>query len=352
MAVFSLLKDPADYRPCKHEMVRDAEFRTHWLAHFEHHFELVMHLAVDTYGPQAQGRADACKAAFLGDVRAFREKPDRCGELTLLSMDRLRQERLIEHGLPDPFEKMKQRENEATLPLYPQVVAELDSHSSEEEALLLATEGVFAGNIFDLGAGATAKRYANESPDFNAVRDGLGGTRPWLVDQYDALAKRLLTGVRPRKAMFFCDNAGSDCLLGVIPFCRFLAKRGTQVMIAANRLPALNDVTHSELGALLERLRKVDATLDGLMRAGRLGAIDSGCVTPLIDLREVSEEVQRHAADTDLVILEGMGRAVESNFEALFTVDALKLAMIKDEMVARKHGGKVFDTVCRFDPEM
>jgi hypothetical protein len=45
-----------------------------------------------------------------------------------------------------------------------------------------------------------------------------------------------------------------------------------------------------------------------------------------------------------------MGRACESNFEALFTVDAIKLAMIKEEIVARRHGGKVFDSMCRFDP--
>lgn len=44
-----------------------------------------------------------------------------------------------------------------------------------------------------------------------------------------------------------------------------------------------------------------------------------------------------------------MGRAVETNLEADFTVDSLKLAMIKDKMVAKRRGGKLFDTVCKFD---
>jgi len=70
----------------------------------------------------------------------------------------------------------------------------------------------------------------------------------------------------------------------------------------------------------------------------------------LIDLRDISAVVNHQAAATDLLILEGMGRALESNFEASFKVDTIKLAMIKDESIAQRHGGKNFDTVCRFDP--
>jgi type II pantothenate kinase len=42
-----------------------------------------------------------------------------------------------------------------------------------------------------------------------------------------------------------------------------------------------------------------------------------------------------------------MGRGVESNLDAEFSCDALNLAMIKDSGVATRHGGKVFDVVCR-----
>jgi type II pantothenate kinase len=260
----------------------------------------------------------------------------------------MRQDLLIAHNIPDPFEKTKARENDTMLALYPKVVAELDGHASPEEALLLATEGVFAGNIFDLGAGATTKLFANESPDFLKVREDVGNKRPWLVDHFDAMAHRLLSRP-PQQAMFFCDNAGSDFLLGVLPFCRFLATRGTRVLLAANRLPALNDMTVAEVNALLPRVQAIDPVMNELVNSGKIAAIDSGGTAPLIDLREVSDDVNRHAKNTDLVILEGMGRACESNFEAPFTTDAIKLAMIKEEIVAHRHGGKLFDSLCRFD---
>jgi hypothetical protein len=48
------------------------------------------------------------------------------------------------------------------------------------------------------------------------------------------------------------------------------------------------------------------------------------------------------------VILEGMGRGVESNLDAVFSCESLNIAMIKDEAVARRHGGKLYDVVCRF----
>jgi type II pantothenate kinase len=76
--------------------------------------------------------------------------------------------------------------------------------------------------------------------------------------------------------------------------------------------------------------------------------VSTGTGEPLIDLAAVSDELNDAARDADLVILEGMGRGVESNLNARFSCDALNLAMIKDEAVARRAGGKVFDLVCRF----
>ena len=42
------------------------------------------------------------------------------------------------------------------------------------------------------------------------------------------------------------------------------------------------------------------------------------------------------ARGVDLVVLEGMGRAVESNLDARFTCDVLKIAMVKDIGVAEE----------------
>ena len=76
--------------------------------------------------------------------------------------------------------------------------------------------------------------------------------------------------------------------------------------------------------------------------------VGTGTGEPLIDLRQVSRELNAAAEDADLVILEGMGRGVESNLDAEFSCDAVNIAMIKDCAVAARHGGKVFDVVCRF----
>jgi type II pantothenate kinase len=44
-----------------------------------------------------------------------------------------------------------------------------------------------------------------------------------------------------------------------------------------------------------------------------------------------------------------MGRSVESNHEAKFDCDCLKIALLKDAAVAERIGGKIFDAVCRFE---
>lgn len=350
MQTLSLLQNPDTYIPCSTEnMLVDHDYRNYWLLHFQQHFPVLMQHALDTYGPSAQSRIDACTHDFLSSIQAIRETPDLLGELDILVLDLLRQKKLIAHQLPDPFLKMKQRENETVLALYPTVVAELDAHANPLEALLLATTGIFAGNIFDLGARATAQMFASESPDFLKVRDTVARNRPWLVDHFNPLAQRILTAPH-QQAIFLCDNAGSDCLLGVLPFCRFLAQRGTTVLIAANHLPALNDMTFAELSAILPRLQALDPLLDSLVKSGKIAPLNSGGDAPLIDLRRISPQLNAAAQSTDLFILEGMGRALESNYEAHFKIDTLKLAMIKDELVATRHHGKLFDSICRFDP--
>jgi hypothetical protein len=78
--------------------------------------------------------------------------------------------------------------------------------------------------------------------------------------------------------------------------------------------------------------------------------VSTGTGEPLIDLSAVSEQLNDAAAGADLVILEGMGRGVESNLRAQFSCDVINLAMLKDVAVATRCGGKMFDVVCRFEP--
>jgi type II pantothenate kinase len=203
--------------------------------------------------------------------------------------------------------------------------------------------GVFAGNIFDMGADATAKAFLGASPDFFATRANIV-KRPWLIDDFDEFSGRMLAGPVHRKAVFFVDNAGSDLLLGAVPMIRWLARRGTRVVIAVNERPTLNDMTIAEVREWWPRIVEEEPSLGELP----IELVSTGTGEPLIDLAEVSPELNEAAADADLVILEGMGRGVESNLDAEFSCDAVNLAMIKDSAVAARHGGKVFDVVCRF----
>ncbi|KAI3766763.1 hypothetical protein L2E82_16834 [Cichorium intybus] len=85
--------------------------------------------------------------------------------------------------------------------------------------------------------------------------------RPWRVDDFDAFQERMGFGdtkpPRHKRALLFVDNAGADVVLGMLPLARELLCRGTEVVIVANSLPALNDVTAMELPEIVAEAAKV-----------------------------------------------------------------------------------------------
>jgi len=125
---------------------------------------------------------------------------------------------------------------------------------------------------------------------------------------------------------------------------RYLAQRGAQVILAANERPTLNDMTIHDVAAWWPRILRAEPSLADLP----ITPVSTGTGEPLIDLSAVSDDLNRAAYGADLVILEGMGRGVESNLDAQFTCDALNLAMLKDHVVATRIGGKIYDVICRF----
>lgn len=174
--------------------------------------------------------------------------------------------------------------------------------------------------------------------------------RPWAVDRYDALLERLTAASPHAKALIFVDNAGADFVLGLLPFARELLKRGTAVVIAANAVASINDMTAAEARDAVARAAAGDAVLREKVAAGALRVVSSGNDLPMIDLREVGRECAAEATGVDLVVLEGMGRGIETNLYAEFTVDSLKLAMVKHLEVAQSLGGRMYDCVCQFLP--
>jgi type II pantothenate kinase len=100
---------------------------------------------------------------------------------------------------------------------------------------------------------------------------------------------------------------------------------------------------------VMEQVALMDNRLAGALADGRLQLIASGNGCPLIDLGQVSAELAREAESADLVILEGMGRALQSNHVARFKCDVMKLAMVKDAHVAAKLGCPLMACFCRYE---
>ncbi|KAJ8449095.1 hypothetical protein Cgig2_004150 [Carnegiea gigantea] len=358
-----------------------------------------------------------CQPTWLGIFQLqfcltrLMEEPAAYGKLGLANLLELREECLREFQFSDAYRSIKQRqllppslflffcpflfcgccygvgltkeksnyrwENEASLAVLPDLLLELDS-MSEDARLFTLIEGVLAANIFDWGSRACVDLYHKGTiiEIYRMSRKKM--QRPWRVDDFDMFKERMLGSgdERPpphKRALLFVDNSGADIVLGMLPLARELLRRGTEVVLVANSLPALNDVTAMELPDIVAEAAKHCEILRRAAEAGGLlvdaminiqdgskedspsvpplMVVENGCGSPCIDLRQVSSELAAAAKDADLIILEGMGRAIHTNFNARFNCDALKLAMVKNQRLAEKLlKGNIYDCVCRFEP--
>jgi uncharacterized protein with ATP-grasp and redox domains len=351
MSHFCLLSDPDHYVAHDWDLLADEPARKVWLDHFEEHFAQTLGYARAQYGPSAKARIEAADQQFNDALRRLRDEPASLpgGTLDIIELDRLRSRVLHDCRIPDPFGHIKARENDSAIELYGDLVRRIHAMEAAGKWLHLI-ECTFAGNIFDLGAMPTM-HLADQPTDFLELVERTK-PRPWLIDDYDRLAEVLHAAPPTKwaKAVVFVDNAGSDFVLGLMPLVRELALCGTQIVLAANEAPALNDMTVSEAVQVVQTLAGIDPDLIALIEAGMFEVVSTGNDIPLIDLSDVSDELNEAAVEADLVLLEGMGRAVESNLDAEFKVDALRLAILKDEAVARRVGGELFDCVCKYTP--
>ncbi|KAL5723803.1 pantothenate kinase [Ranunculus cassubicifolius] len=379
LEVFPLLEDPKTYEPNTIDLSEHSELE-YWFTVLSAHLPDLVDKAVASEGgtDDARRRGDAFARAFSAHLARLMEEPAAYGKLGLANLLELREECLREFQFLDAYRTIKQRENEASLAVLPDLLMELDG-MSEESRLLTLIEGVLAANIFDWGSRACVDLYHKGTiiEIYRMSRKKM--QRPWRVDDFDVFEKRMLgsTGdenkpVPHKRALLFVDNSGADIVLGMLPLARELLRRGTEVVLVANSLPALNDVTAIELPEIVAEaakhcdiLRKA-AEAGGLLMDAMINVqdrskdnsssvplmvVENGCGSPCIDLRQVSSELAAAAKDADLIILEGMGRALHTNFNARFKCDTLKLAMVKNQRLAEKLvKGNIYDSVCRYEP--
>ena len=62
---------------------------------------------------------------------------------------------------------------------------------------------------------------------------------------------------------------------------------------------------------------------------------------------DLSEKIKEQGAD--LIVLEGMGRAVHTNFYASFAGDCLKVAILKNRWLAKRLGGDMFSVMFKYE---
>ncbi|XWS48170.1 hypothetical protein CRYUN_Cryun13aG0050100 [Craigia yunnanensis] len=327
LEVFPLLANPKMYEPNTIDLSDHGELE-YWFTVLSEHLPDLVDKAVASEGGtnDAKRRGDAFARAFSAHLARLMEEPAAYGKLGLANLLELREECLREFHFLDAYRSIKQRENEASLAVLPDLLVELD-RMDEEARLLTLIEGVLAANIFDWGSRACVDLYHKGTiiEIYRMSRNKM--QRPWRVDDFDLFKERMLgsEGKKPqphKRALLFVDNSGADIVLGMLPLARELLRRGTEVVLVANSLPALNDVTSIELPDIVAEAAKhcdilrraaeaggllVDVmtnTLDGFKENSSsvpLMVVENGCGSPCIDLRQVSSELAAAAKNADLV---------------------------------------------------
>uniref|UniRef100_A0A672MVY4 4'-phosphopantetheine phosphatase n=1 Tax=Sinocyclocheilus grahami TaxID=75366 RepID=A0A672MVY4_SINGR len=318
-----LLQDPTSYIPDTVELTEDALAREYWLYCFEEALDGVVKRAIASQKdqPVAVERAEKFRQKYRHKLQTLRHQPFAYGSLTVRSLLDTREHCLNEFNFPDPYSKIKQKENDMALKYYLKVVKSVEELSWEQRQFTLA-KGLLAGNVFDWGA--------------KAVSDVLESDPEFGFEQ----AKQQLQ-----------DNSGIDIILGVFPFIRELLIRGTEVVLASNSGPALNDVTNSELQILTERIAAMDPVIHTALKEDRLALVQNGSSSPCLDLSRLDKVLATVVRErgTDLVIIEGMGRAIHTNYYAMLSCESLKLAVIKNSWLAERLGGKIFSVVFKYE---
>lgn len=115
--------------------------------------------------------------------------------------------------------------------------------------------------------------------------------RPWVIDDLDDWLARLRDTQNYKCCAIFADNSGVDIILGILPFAREILRRGTKVVLCANREPALNDITQKELVDVIERCCNECQIIKDAYESGHLLIRSNGQSGPCLDFRQIPEGI-------------------------------------------------------------
>ncbi|GMT36136.1 hypothetical protein PFISCL1PPCAC_27433, partial [Pristionchus fissidentatus] len=352
MRPFPLLSSSVEYDPDTVDLNKDLAAREFWLSIMEDSVHNMCKKAIESQidSPTAEERAHIVANKYLEQLKLLRDKHFAYGTCNVRNLLDLREQIFQEHEFDDPYKLQKKLENDLAVRELPNVIEALDSMDDVRERLARATKGLLAGNVFDWGAKEVVKLMeGSDQFTFQKAIDVIPD-RPWLHDSLDEFLDETLAG-NHKSIVVFVDNSGADVILGVLPFAREFLKLGSKVTIVSNLLPALNDITYGELLKVMEEVSEKDELIRRNTEQGRLKIMHSGQGSPCLDLRRIDSELCELVVEdaVDLVVIEGMGRALHTNFNAQFSVPSLKAAVIKTRWLADRMGGDIFSVVCKYE---
>lgn len=353
LSFFPLLNTTEEYVPDTVDLTKDEEARNYWLSCFEGSLGSFVDRAISSQPDSSDSaeRANKFRDKYLKRLHHLKGHPFAYGSLTVRSLLDMREHCLNECDFPDPYLNQKKLENDHAqnlLSAHLEYIDGLDS-KDKEEALV---RGVLAGNVFDWGAKEVVT-LMEKGLGFKEASEKIQA-RPWLHDDLDAWLDRRLNGLPYKCAVIFLDNSGYDVVLGILPFARNLLEQGTLVVLCANSSPALNDVTAVELEVILKQVEALCPSFKQYREAGKLIIRESGQASPCLDLSRIPTTLVGELInwECDLVVIEGMGRALHTNLKASLTCDSLKLAVIKNRWLANRLGGDMFAAMFKYEPKI
>nr|CAG8445916.1 2859_t:CDS:10 [Entrophospora candida] len=255
LVAFPKIGDIAHYQPDTISLT-DPQIQDRWISTLEKNENVINNEGPLQLEKQQEDNEDAKRRAstfdtlFRSHLDKLRDQPNMYGAFTVRNSLDLREHCLRELGFSDVFAKVKSEENKAALKDLPEVLNKVDSLISIDEKVEYLIGNILAGNMFDWGSDKILEMLTN----------------------------------------------------GMIPFARFFISRGSDVILAANSHPAINDVT-----VMVE----IDTLIAAAWASKKLVVMGTGSSGPCLDLGRIDEELANACLDVDLVVLESSMAAIE-----------------------------------------
>lgn len=344
-----LLLDEAEYVPDLIDLTKDEEARKYWLDCFEKTINTYEKQCIKSYpnNEVSVKKANDFKQSYLRKLSELKASPFAFGKLTVRSLLDLREHCMSQFEFFDVYSNEKRDENRLGLELLLDRCEFVESLETIDKKWHELFKGFLAGNVYDYGAQAFIQKQSKGHLDkFNQALNSIDDR--FLSDENDLEIINRLKDSYYKCICVFVDNSGFDITLGVLPLVFFILKNSpeTKVILCANSKPAINDITTIELMFLIKKLAVLMPEINEAYTSKRLIVIETGSASPCLDLSRINIDLAKlmETSQVDLVVLEGMGRSIHTNYNAKFKCDSLKAAVLKNQWLANRFGFSDFNS--------